>query len=89
MFVNTSPFVLNFSLSQHNADLTVEEKLTECGELIPRLLDHVPHVLASLGRDGVVWGERREGGETNLSHFTTFGRHAHTKPVSVSGAGDR
>ena len=89
MFVNTSPFVLNFSLSQHNADLTVEEKLTECGELIPRLLDHVPHVLASLGRDGVVWGERREGGETNLSHFTTFGRHSHTKPVSVSGAGDR
>jgi sugar/nucleoside kinase (ribokinase family) len=72
----------------HITDLTVEEKLTECGELIPSLLDHVPHVLASLGRDGVVWGERREGGESKLSHFTACGRHSHTQPVSVSGAGD-
>ena len=72
-----------------HTELTVEEKLTECGELIPSLADHVPHVLASLGRDGVVWGERRKEG-VKLFHFSTVGHVSHgSQPVSVSGAGDR
>ena len=44
-----------------HTDLTLQQKLTECSTLVPSLLDHIPHILVTLGRDGVLWGRRREG----------------------------
>ena len=70
------------------SDLSLQQKLSECSVLVPGLLDNVPHVLATLGRDGVVWG-RKEGGRYAMSHFSTMGHPIHNQPVSVSGAGDR
>ena len=74
----------------HCLDLSLQEKLSECTLLVSPLLNHVPNVFASLGRDGVVWGRKTTiGGENKLSHFSTVGQSCHNDPVNVSGAGDR
>ena len=70
-------------------DLTLQQKLAECRALVPALLEKVPHVLVTLGKDGVLWGSRDQGNQEKMLHFSTLGRPVHAPTVNVSGAGDR
>ena len=80
--------------------LSVEEKFNECRQLCPSLLPHIPNVLVSLGRDGLVYarrGEKRKergsqesNGGMELLHYPPAASHLlPVSVVSVTGAGDR
>lgn len=68
-------------------DLTTSEKISECLELVPPLLVHIPNILVSLGKDGVL---SCSATGTNYFHYPPAA--SHLLPVSmasVTGAGDR
>lgn len=69
-----------------NIELSLEEKLSECVELVRPLLPCVSTVVVSLGSDGVLYCSR----EADPLHYPAAASHMLPVSVlSVSGAGDR
>ena len=71
------------------ADLSLEDKLEECFCYCPVLLENISTVFVSLGKDGVLVGQR-DNNMINMEHYAAAPDHL--VPVSVvnaSGAGDR
>ena len=72
------------------SELSLEDKLYECKQLVPPLLHYIPNVIVSLGKDGVLVGGREgeEGGR--CFHYPSAARHLlPVNVLSVTGAGDR
>ena len=70
-------------------DATLDEKLEECFHYCPVLLENVPTIFVSLGKDGVLVGQR-DISDITMKHYPAAPDHL--LPVSVvnaSGAGDR
>ena len=70
-------------------DATLDEKLEECFHYCPVLLENVQTIFVSLGKDGVLVGQR-DSSEVTMKHYSAAPDHL--LPVSVansSGAGDR
>ncbi len=72
--------------TQHS-ELTLAEKLTECLDLIPPLLTHVPNLIVSLGQHGVLACSAEE--TTHLHYRAAVKELLPVGVVSVTGAGDR
>jgi len=67
----------------------LDEKLDECMRYCPVLLDNVPMVFVSLGKHGVMVGQR-EHGILTFKHYPAGPDHVlPVKVISASGAGDR
>lgn len=74
--------------SSSTLDATLDEKLEECFNYCPVLLENIPNIFISLGKDGVLVGQRNSN-EITLKHYPSAPDHL--LPVSVasaSGAGD-
>jgi len=70
-------------------DATLHEKLKECFQYCPVILENVPTIFVSLGKDGILVGQREDNKNT-FKHYPAAPDHL--LPVSVtstSGAGDR
>ena len=76
-------FITSFS------DAVLDEKLDECMKYCPVLLDNVPTVFVSLGKHGVMVGQR-EHSTLTFKHYPAGPDHLlPVKVTSASGAGDR
>ena len=72
------------------SDLSLEDKLSECKQLVPSLLHHIPNIVVSLGRDGVLVGTREEDSGGQCLHYPPATECLlPANVVSVTGAGDR
>ncbi len=71
----------------HYTELTLPEKLTECLQLTPPLLAHVPNVILSLGQDGVLVCSADKS--EHLHYRAAADDLLPVGVVSVTGAGDR
>ena len=81
---------LFLSLSPFPSELSLEDKLSECRQLVPPLLHHIPNVVVSLGKDGVlVCGREEERGQRCLHYPPAADHLLPANVVSVTGAGDR
>ena len=72
------------------AELSTEEKFSECKRYCAPLVQHIPHLLVTLGRDGVVHSHRGASGGTLFHHYPPAS--AQLLPVdaiNTTGAGDR
>ena len=80
---------LNISFLVNLVDATLDEKLEECFHYCPVLLENVPTIFVSLGKDGVLVSQR-DSNEITMKHYPAAPNNL--LPVSVanaSGAGDR
>lgn len=73
-------------------ELSLEEKLSECMELVKPILSHIPIVLVSLGSDGVLYCSTQRDKQVHAECLYYPAAASHMLPasvLSVSGAGDR
>ena len=70
------------------SELSLEDKLSECIQLTPPLLEHIPNIVVSLGKDGVLFATQQKSDE--LFYYPAAADHLlPARVLSVTGAGDR
>ena len=73
----------------HSSELSVEAKLEESKALCSVLSNHVPDIFVKLGKDGVLYASRRQGG-VHFLHYPPASPHLlPVSVVNVTGCGDR
>ena len=82
-----SPLHLSLS-SSLPSELLLEDKLSECMQLVPSLLEHIPNIVVSLGKDGVFYASQQMNGRF-LHHPAAVQQLLPATVLSVTGAGDR
>lgn len=73
----------------HSSELSVEAKLEESKALCSVLSNHVPDIFVKLGKDGVLYASKRQGG-VHFLHYPPASPHLlPVSVVNVTGCGDR